>query len=142
MLNSRLHRLLFLLLVLAAPTGHTAADITADQVYAAAQSGKLRLIDIRTPDEWRRTGVAPSAARIDYYRDPQLLQSVTEAVGGDRSAPIARICHVGVRTTHAQKFLQAQGFTQVYNIREGMVGSAAGPGWIKRGLQVERCVQC
>jgi len=44
----------------------------------------------------------------------------------------------------ALKFLsfKAQGFTQVYNVKEGMVGSTAGPGWLKRGLPVERCAQC
>jgi len=44
----------------------------------------------------------------------------------------------------ALKFLsfKAQGFMQVYNVKEGMVGSAAGPGWLKRGLPVERCAQC
>jgi rhodanese-related sulfurtransferase len=41
-----------------------------------------------------------------------------------------------------QKYLQEQGFTQVYNIKEGMVGSGGGPGWIKRGLPVEACPRC
>jgi rhodanese-related sulfurtransferase len=63
-------------------------------------------------------------------------------VGGDKNKPIALICHSGSRTSHAQKFLQSQGFTQVYNVREGMAGSAAGPGWIRRGLPVEPCLQC
>ncbi len=48
----------------------------------------------------------------------------------------ARAGCTGNRTTHAQQFLKAQGFTQVYNVKEGMVGSAAGPGWIKRGLPI------
>ena len=41
-----------------------------------------------------------------------------------------------------QKELEARGFTRVYNVKEGMVGSGAGPGWIKRGLPVEPCKQC
>ena len=129
--------------MLVAPSLHAAPDITADQAYTAASAGKLKLIDIRTPQEWRHTGVAPNAGRVDYYRGPQvLLQSVTEMAGGDKNASIALICHVGVRTTHAQKFLQAQGFTQVYNIKEGMAGNASGPGWLKRGLPVQACPQC
>ncbi|MDP2795785.1 MAG: hypothetical protein Q8O25_17150 [Sulfurisoma sp.] len=43
------------------------------------------------------------------------------------------------RTTQVARYLEAQGFTQVFNIKEGMVGSAAGPGWIRRGLPVEPC---
>jgi rhodanese-related sulfurtransferase len=41
-----------------------------------------------------------------------------------------------------QQALRKAGFTQVYNIDEGMVGSSAGPGWIARGLPVEACQRC
>lgn len=134
---------LLLMLLLVATPARTAPDITAEQALAAAKAGKVRLIDIRTPQEWRRTGVASGAGRVDYYRGPQnLLQSVTQMVGGDRNKPIALICHTGSRTSHAQKFLQSQGFTEVYNVKEGMAGSSAGPGWIRRGLPVEPCAQC
>jgi DNA-directed RNA polymerase alpha subunit len=57
-------------------------------------------------------------------------------------APIGLICRTGNRTTHMQKVLQDAGFTQVINIKEGMVGSAAGPGWLARGLPVEACKTC
>ena len=135
--------MLFAVLLLAATPGRAASDINAEQALAAAKAGKVRLIDIRTPQEWRRTGVAPGAGRVDYYRGPQnLLQSVTQMVGGDKNKPIALICHTGSRTSHAQKFLQSQGFTQVYNVKEGMAGGSAGPGWIRRGLPVEPCMQC
>jgi hypothetical protein len=29
----------------------------------------------------------------------------------------------------------------VYNVKEGMAGSGAGPGWIKHGLPLEPCTQ-
>ena len=46
-------------------------------------------------------------------------------------------------STQVQRYLQSQGFTNVYNVKEGMAGSGAGPGWIKRGLPVETCsTQC
>jgi rhodanese-related sulfurtransferase len=38
--------------------------------------------------------------------------------------------------------LREAGFTQVYNIKEGMMGSSAGPGWIARGLPLEACGGC
>jgi len=34
------------------------------------------------------------------------------------------------------------GFSQVYNVKVGMKGSAAGPGWLKRGLPVDACGTC
>jgi rhodanese-related sulfurtransferase len=38
--------------------------------------------------------------------------------------------------------LQEMGFSRVYNVKEGMAGSGAGPGWVRRGLPVERCQTC
>lgn len=132
-----------LMMVAATQAGLAAPDLTAPQTQDASRAGTLTVIDIRTPEEWRQTGVVPGAGRVDFYRGPaHLLQGVLEHTGGDRNAPIALICRTGNRTTQAQKFLQAQGFTQVYNVKEGMVGSAAGPGWLRRGLPVDPCMQC
>jgi len=129
-------------LFLAAPV-HAAPDLSAPEALAAAQAGKLKLIDIRTPAEWRETGVAPGAGRVDFYRGPDVLVPyLLQQVKGDRNAPIALICRTGNRTTQAQKYLQSIGFTQVYNVKEGMKGSAAGPGWLKRGLPVAPCAAC
>jgi len=119
--------------------------LSAPEAQAAALAGQLTIIDIRTPPEWRQTGVAQGASLIDM-RHPQgaqgFLNEVLQRVGGDRAAPIGLICRTGNRTTQVQKFLEAQGFTRVYNIKEGMAGSAAGPGWLRRGLPVEPCTRC
>lgn len=132
-----------MLAALLAPPAHAAPDLAAPEALEAARAGKVKLIDIRTPEEWRQTGVAPGAGRVDFYRGPEhLLQGILQQAGGDRNAPIALICRTGNRTTHAQKFLQQQGFTQVFNVKEGMAGSAAGPGWLRRGLPVESCATC
>lgn len=45
----------------------------------------------------------------------------------------ALICRTGNRTTRAQRYPESRGFTQAHHVREGMPGSDAGPGWIKRG---------
>jgi len=119
-------------------SAHAGPGLAAPDALAAAQAGKLKIIDIRTPLEWWLSGTPPGAARIDYYRGlDRLMRDVLETTHGDRHAPIALICRTGVRTARAQAYLQQQGFTQVYNIGEGMAGSAVGPGWIKRGLPVE-----
>ena len=118
-------------------------DLSALEALAAAKTGKLHLIDIRTPAEWRETGTAPGAGRVDFYRGPQaLLDYLNEQTNGDKNAPIALICRTGNRTTQAQKYLQSLGYTRVWNVNEGMKGSAAGPGWLKRGLPVDPCRAC
>jgi rhodanese-related sulfurtransferase len=119
--------------------------LSAPEAYAAAAAGRLVIIDIRTPEEWRETGVAKGAARIDMLHPggPQgFAGEVLRQVGGDRGAPIALICRTGNRTTRVGKALEQMGFTRVYNVKEGMIGSAAGPGWLRRGLPVESCGAC
>ncbi len=128
-------------LLACAPPSSAGPEISAPEAYQSAQAGQLTMIDIRRPEEWRQTGVAQGAQRIDMRR-PDFAQAVLQSVHGDPNAPIGIICRTGNRTTHMQKAMQEAGFTQVYNIREGMAGSGAGPGWIRRGLPVESCERC
>jgi len=119
-----------------------APDMAAPDAAAAVAAGKITLIDIRTPPEWKETGVAKGAKRINMLHPqgaPGFVDQLLGEVKGDKNAPIALICRTGNRTTQVQRYLQSVGFTQVFNINEGMAGSATGPGWIKRGLPVEIC---
>ena len=132
--------------LLTAGAVHAAPDMAAPDAADAVAAGKLTLIDIRTPPEWKETGVAKGAKRVNMLHPqgaPGFVEQLLGEVKGDRSAPIALICRTGNRTTQVQRYLQSVGFTQVYNVKEGMAGSGAGPGWLKRGLPVETCTtQC
>jgi rhodanese-related sulfurtransferase len=137
--------LLLLTLLLTGKIMAQTLEMNAQQAYDAARSGKVTLIDIRTPPEWKETGVAPGATLINMLH-PQgtsgFLNAVLQKVGGDKTAPLALICRTGNRTSQVQRFLQSEGFTHVYNVREGMVGSSAGPGWLARKLPVDACSVC
>ncbi|MCC4115480.1 rhodanese-like domain-containing protein [Aromatoleum toluclasticum] len=120
-------------------------EITPAEAQAQAKAGKITLIDVRTPDEWRETGVAAGATPINLYHPggaEGFVKEVVAKVGGKRDTPIAFICRSGNRSGQAQRLLAAQGFTNVFSVREGMSGSAAGPGWIRSGLPVETCKTC
>lgn len=126
----------------AAPALAESRDVSASEALDLARTGEAVLVDIRTPDEWRQTGVAPGAERVNLYVQggpAAFLQGILDAVDGDKAKPVALICRTGNRTTKAAEFLRAQGFTNVLNVKEGMAGSGAGPGWLKRGLPVEPC---
>ncbi|HNH36420.1 MAG TPA: rhodanese-like domain-containing protein [Rhodocyclaceae bacterium] len=128
-------------LLLSAPA-RAVTDIAAPEAFAAAESGQMTLVDIRTPPEWRETGVGKGVRRLDMLHPggaQGFMADLLKQVGGDRNAPIALICRTGNRTTQVARYLEAQGFTRIYNIKEGMAGSAAGPGWLRRGLPVEPC---
>jgi rhodanese-related sulfurtransferase len=147
-MNPACLRRLALTLILAATSVASLAnpDMTAPEAAAAVSAGKITLIDIRTPPEWKETGVARGAQLINMLHPqgaPGFTNALLDKVKGDRNAPIALICRTGNRTTQVQRYLQSQGFTQVYNVKEGMAGSGAGPGWLKRGLPVDTCTsQC
>lgn len=121
-------------------------DLAAPDAAARVQAGQVTLVDIRTPGEWKETGVAKGAKLVNMLHPqgaPGFVNALLEKVNGDRNAPIALICRTGNRTTQVQRYLQSQGFTQVYNVKEGMAGSMAGPGWLRRGLPVDTCTaQC
>lgn len=121
-------------------------DMTAPDAAAAVADGKITLIDIRTPPEWKETGVAHGAQMLNMLHPqgaPGFTNALLEKLNGDKNAPIALICRTGNRTTQVQRYLQSVGFTNVYNVKEGMAGSNAGPGWIKRGLPLDSCrTQC
>lgn len=134
-----------MLLAIHACSREDGPTLAAPDAYALAQAGKLTLIDVRRPDEWRQTGVAQGALRISMAHPggtDGFVREVETKVGGDRNAPIGLLCRAGNRTTRVQHALREAGFTHVYNIREGMTGSTAGPGWIKRGLPVQACPGC
>lgn len=115
--------------------------LSAAEASARAAAGELLIVDVRTPAEWRETGIPRGAARADIH-DSGFLAQVGRIVGGDRSRPIAVICARGNRSARARQVLAAAGFAAVYDIREGMVGGAHGRGWLAGGQPTEPCRTC
>lgn len=131
----------FTALFVVACTAEAGPTLSAPEAFEQSRAGEITLIDIRTPGEWRETGIAEGALPIDMTRR-SFVDEILAAVDGNKDAPIAIICRTGNRTTHTQRALEKMGFTNVYNIKEGMIGSSAGPGWLRRGLPVEGCQTC
>ncbi|MGI9354454.1 MAG: rhodanese-like domain-containing protein [Rhizobiaceae bacterium] len=107
--------------------------ITPAQAHAAAQRGDILLIDIRRPDEWVGAGSGEGAHRLDMRRE-DFMQELAKLVSTREDVPVALICARGVRSAWLANRLKAAGFTRIIDVPEGMLGSTAGPGWLKRGL--------
>lgn len=93
------------------------------------------LYDVRRPEEWRQTGVVAGSRLLTYVDaagrpNPQLLPRLTGEVAKD--APIALICRTGNRTDALARELAAQGYTRIYNVRDGITR------WIGEGNPVVR----
>lgn len=117
-------------------------DITGPEALERARTGEVTIVDVRSPQEWRQTGL-PAGAKAVTIHDPEglagFVAALKQSVGGDLDRPVALICARGNRSTLAQNALQAAGFTRILNIKEGMLGSASGPGWLARDLPLESC---
>lgn len=105
--------------------------------HRLAAEQKIVLVDIRRPDEWAKTGSGEHAVRLDLRRD-DFVTELAKLVDGDLNAPLALICARGVRSARENNKLIAAGFTNVIDVPEGMLGNSKGPGWINRGLPLNK----
>ncbi|MDA1325262.1 MAG: rhodanese-like domain-containing protein [Proteobacteria bacterium] len=142
----RLALLLALLFLIAPATAYAGSVIDSTKALAGVKAGEMTLIDVRSPEEWRETGV-PEGAKAVTIHGPKgmagFVADATRAVGGKKDQPIALICARGWRSWRAGNALRDAGFTNVINVREGMLGNPLdGPGWLDRKLPVERCKNC
>lgn len=115
-------------------------QLNVEVAFTLANAGDIYLIDIRRPDEWERTGIAEPAIPLDMRRkDFEAVLTDVIAKGGDK--PVALICARGVRSFHMDKRLRKGGFTNIVDVPEGMLGSGAGPGYIKAGLPLRAATE-
>ena len=136
---------LALLAAVAAPASTAAgeASMTAKRAHAETAAASRMLIDVRSPQEWRASGL-PQGARTVTIHQPgtAFLDAILAAVGGDKDRPIALICASGARSARARSFLKAQGFTDVANVAGGLFGAPDAAGWVNSGLPLEPCPRC
>jgi len=116
------------------------AEVTPDALsvgdaHAKATVGDILLIDIRRPDEWARTGVGDGAQPLDMRR-PDFVEELLKLTDGNLDHAIALICARGVRSRRLTATLTEAGFSRIIDVPEGMLGSGAGPGWLRSGLPV------
>jgi len=133
---------LFFCFALISPAFADSLLLSPTETLKRVQNNQLTLIDVRSPQEWRETGIAKGAKTITIH-DPLgpagFVAKVKASLRGKLDRPIALICAVGVRSTRAQNILKRAGIKIVYNVREGMLGNPKdGLGWLKRGLPITR----
>ena len=109
--------------------------ISAEDAYAKAKSGEIILVDIRTPPEWRQTGLAEGAIGLDMTADT-FIDSLVYLRETYPDKVIAMICRTGNRTGDVFSQLTTQGFPGLADVSEGMAGGPGGKGWIPRGLPI------
>lgn len=98
-------------------------DVTPDDV---AKSSGAKIVDVREPAEYvGELGHIAGAELIVLQTLPDHLDRLP------KDKPVVFICRSGVRSARAAAFAQANGFTQVYNMKGGMLL------WNSMGLPTE-----
>ncbi|MFM8330547.1 MAG: rhodanese-like domain-containing protein [Candidatus Methylumidiphilus sp.] len=122
-MKSQLFALLMLLSGLA--QAGTLVGLSPDELQAMQAQGAL-VVDVRTPEEWRKTGLIPGSHGLTYF----------DATGGyDKAAwlrqlkpllkspdqPLVLVCRSGNRTQIVGKMLAEEaGYAKVYHLEKGI----------------------
>jgi rhodanese-related sulfurtransferase len=98
----------------------------------AARAGTLLLIDIRTPAEWRDTGLAQGAIALDV-ETPAFEVRLAGLRLDHRGKRIALIDRSGALAASTRDKLAGRGFRDILAVRGGMLGPG---GWLAEKLPV------
>lgn len=106
-------------------TGSLFAELTNEYASPELLKNKTPIVDIRTPDEWRETGLLKGAFPIMFfdergaYNVDTFLKELNAKV--DTKKPFALICRTGSRTKMVAQFLSEQMHYKVINLAGGMM---------------------
>ncbi|NNJ97446.1 MAG: rhodanese-like domain-containing protein [Gammaproteobacteria bacterium] len=112
---------------------YTDADNTRLQIMLEQN---IPIYDIRRPEEWRQTGVIEGSKLLTFVDGegqlkPNFLNHFTTATG--KHDPVILICRTGSRTSTLARYLvEEMGYTQVFNVRDGITR------WISDDKPVKR----
>ena len=106
--------------------------MTVEQARDAARSNELILVDIRTPKEWRESGIADVAVPLDMTRKG-FVQDLLALRGDDPDRKLALICATGGRSHYLATWLLRNGVTGVVDVPAGM---HTRKGWLANQLPV------
>jgi len=110
-------------------------DLTIKETQKMVEEG-VKIIDIRTPNEWSETGVIKESYKLMFfdpmggYDEKKWLNDLSEIIFS-KDEPFILICRKGNRTREVGNFLLNQvGYKNIYHTKEGIIG------WIEEGCRV------
>lgn len=115
-----------------------AGAVTPAEARALSDAGAGRVVDVRTPEEYRDVGHVSGTALVVWPRSgaPDEVRRFVSEVAGKYppTDTLLFLCRSGVRSHYAAQVLAQAGFTRAYNILEGFEGAVPGQGWRAAGL--------
>jgi rhodanese-related sulfurtransferase len=96
-----------------AATGSTLQQVSVAEAKKLIDDGKVTVVDVRTPEEYKE-GHIPGATSLPLQELEDRLAEL------DKQTPYLLVCRTGSRSAEAQKILSKNGFTNTFNMLEGM----------------------
>ena len=90
-------------------------DIKKEEINQYIKQGAV-LIDVRSPQEYREGHLNGAISIPDY----QIRRSITRQIS-NKEQLIVVYCSTGHRSQEAQRILENMGYTNVYNVYEGVL---------------------
>ena len=121
-----------------------AGAVTPLEAWTLVSQRRARLVDVRTPAEFKFVGAVPDSVNVEW-RGADVLPSAmfvsTLHQIARKPEPVLLLCRSGVRSHSAARAAAAAGFTRVYNVLEGFEGQRSHSGhrgeidgWRRHGL--------
>jgi len=101
------------------------AEVTNQRASQELLDSKIPIVDIRTPQEWKETGLLQGSITIMLFDEKGnydlklFLDQLNKAV--DTNKPFAIICRTGSRTSVLAPFLSKKMHYNVVNIKDGIM---------------------
>lgn len=115
-----LFSLLFFALFLASCNSQVNSDkheyVNEDAIISLIEKEKIEAIDVRTPEEVNANYVKGTQHFFDI-NNPNFKANIDKL---DKEKPYILICRSGARSASAAKYMIAQGFTKVYELKGGL----------------------
>jgi len=102
-----------------------AGAVTPVEAWRLATLGAARIVDVRTPPEFRFVGSVPGTPLVEWHgSDPEptavFIERLRKVVGENDA--VLLLCRSGVRSHAAAHVATNAGFRRVYNVLEGFEG--------------------
>lgn len=102
--------------------------LTATEFEKRIQAGESQLLDVRTAGEFQ-SGHLKNSLQADWLNNKEFTERIKYL---DKSKPLLVYCASGIRSGDAAKYLLAQGFANVQNLKGGLTA------WKLEGKTVEQ----
>ncbi len=101
------------------------------------KSNNIIILDIRTANEWKTTGIIPNSILISMHDENFLerkdfVKELKKVLSGNDDKSFALICASGSRSKVVTDFLLKEGYKNISHIPDGILGKQ-NDGWLFKG---------